>query len=522
MAAKTKGKKGNLVSIVINNEFIKICEASKTGKNITLHKAIVVPTPINSYSDGNIRDRGALDKAIKVAFGDYRIMTDEVIFSIASSKIATKDVVIPFVKTKQIEGIVNANAAEYFPVNIEEHIVQYSVLAKIEEDGVPKLKLRVMAAPADMIEVYYDLAANLGVRIKAIDYVGNSSSQIMSKIVPPQTSAVIQVENDSTIVNIFSNNQLQMQRIIPYGKSLVVNSVMNKMKLKYDDALKASQDMQLLHPTFDGDEITENLRYLVGNINRIMDFYGTRNQDKPIEKAYIVGNAITIQGFVQLLSNELRLNLEPLDVFQDIIMDKKSYIDMSDTTKYILNMGAIIAPVNFQPKTRAQAAKAQGSSKNMMALFVGAVVISAILIAIPLVQLLPKQQELKTTNAQIQQLKGIESIVSDFYTAKDMHQDASNFQALTNSNNDTLEDFIIDLEKEIPSDVAFQSMAVNNGAVTFSGTASSKESLADLIDKLRDLEYVSSVVVGSEAESKDADGVITVTFSMTCQITAKK
>lgn len=524
MAAKTKtkGRKGSLVSIVINNEFIKICEATKTGKNITLHKAIVVPTPLNSYGDGNIRDRGALDKAIKVAFSNYGIVTDEVIFSVASSKIATKDVVIPNVKPKQIEGIVNANAAEYFPVNIEEHIVQYSVLAKVEEEGVPKLKLRVMAAPADMIEVYYDLAANLGVRIKAIDYVGNSSSQIMAKIVPAQTSAVIQVENDSTIVNIFSNNELQMQRIIPYGKSLVVNSVMNKMKLKYDDALKASQDMQLLHPTFDGDELTDNLRYLVGNINRIMDFYATRNQDKPIEKAFIVGNAVTIQGFVQLLSNELRLNLEPLDVFRDVVVDKKTYIDLSDTTKYILNIGAIIAPVNFQPKSRAQAAKAQGSSKNMMALFVGAVIISAFLVIFPLVQLLPLKTKLTQTENQIEQLKPIEAIVGDFYQAKDMYTDVSNFQTLSNSNNDTLEAFVMDLEDKIPSDVAFQSMAVNNGAVTFTGTASSKESVADLIAKLRSIEYVTGVTIGSEAESKDAIGVITVTFAMTCQISPKQ
>ena len=366
------------------------------------------------------------------------------------------------------------------------------------------------------------MAANLGVRVKAIDYVGNSSSQIMCRLVPAQTSAVIQVENDSTIVNIFSNNELQMQRIIPYGKSLVVNSVMNKMKLKYDDALKAAQDMQLLHPTFEGDEITDNLRYLVGNINRIMDFYGTRNQDKPIEKAYIVGNAVTIQGFVQLLSNELRLNLEPLDVFKDIIIDKKSYVDMSDTTKYILNMGSIIAPVNFQPKSRAQAAKAQGSSKNMMALFIGAVVISAILIIVPLVQLLPKQSELKQTEGRIAQLKDIETVVGNFYQAKDMYTDASNFQTLTSSNNDTVEAFIKDLEAEIPSDVAFQSMAISNGAVTFTGTASSKESVADLIDKLRDLDYVTGVTIGSEAENKDAAGVITVTFAMSCQISVKQ
>lgn len=517
MAAKGKG---NVVSIVINNEFIKVCETSKNGKVVTLHKAIVVPTPVGSYSDGNIRDRGALVKAIKVAFDNYRITTTDVIFSIASSRIATKDVVIPNVKPKQIASIINANATEYFPVNIDEHIIQYSVLAKIEEEGVQKLKLRVMAAPSDMIEVYYDLAANLGLRIKAIDYVGNSSSQIMSRLVTPQVSVVIQIENDSTIINIFDNNTLQMQRIVPYGKSLVVNSVMSKMKLKYDDAMKAAQDMQLLHSTFDGDELTENLRYLVGNINRIMDFYQSRNQNRPIEKAYIVGNAVTIKGLVQLLSNELRLTLEPLDVFKDIVMDKKSYIDMSDTTKYILNMGAIIEPVNFVPLTRAQAAVQKDSTKTMMALFVGAVIISAILIVVPYVQLVPIQNDLKTLNRQIEQLEPIEDTVNDFYKAKDMYTDAENFKSLTSSNDDKLEEFLADLETNIPSDVAFSSMSISNGAVTLTGTASSKESVAKLIDVMRNTKNVYGVTVGSEAESKDSIGIITVTFSMSFNIVA--
>lgn len=41
-AVKAKGK---LVSIVINNEYIKICEITKTGKNVIVHKTVTIPTP---------------------------------------------------------------------------------------------------------------------------------------------------------------------------------------------------------------------------------------------------------------------------------------------------------------------------------------------------------------------------------------------------------------------------------------------------------------------------------------------
>ena len=38
-AVKAKGK---LVSIVINNEYIKICEITKTGKNVIVHKTVIL------------------------------------------------------------------------------------------------------------------------------------------------------------------------------------------------------------------------------------------------------------------------------------------------------------------------------------------------------------------------------------------------------------------------------------------------------------------------------------------------
>ena len=48
-AVKAKGK---LVSIVINNEYIKICEITKTGKNVIVHKTVTIPTPEGCYEDG--------------------------------------------------------------------------------------------------------------------------------------------------------------------------------------------------------------------------------------------------------------------------------------------------------------------------------------------------------------------------------------------------------------------------------------------------------------------------------------
>ena len=106
-AVKAKGK---LVSIVINNEYIKICEITKSGKNVTVHKTVTIPTPDECYEDGVLENIPDLAKAIKGIMDEHRFSSNNVAFSISSPRLATKEVLIPNVKGDKIAKIVQANA----------------------------------------------------------------------------------------------------------------------------------------------------------------------------------------------------------------------------------------------------------------------------------------------------------------------------------------------------------------------------------------------------------------------------
>ena len=512
MDIKTKAR---ILSITINNEYIKICEISKVGKLITVHKAVTVPTPDRSYSDGMIKDRGSLAKTIKVALDDNRITTSNIVFSLASTKIATKEVIIPNVKNNKIADIINTNATEYFPVNIEEYIIQYTILEYLVNDE-NKIKVQVMAAPSEMIGAYYDLSSSLEFTIKSIDYVGNSTYQALKRQIDNVPSIVIQVENDTTIVNIFDNNVLQLQRTIPYGKSVLVNAIMDAHSIKYEAALKKLQTEDLLHSSLDGDAITESLKYLVSNVNRIIDYYITRNTNKPIEKAYVIGNATTIAGFIELFAHQLNLPLVNMDKLKDITCDKKTYLDVSTLPNYITNIGAFIAPVNFVPNNIVENSKAKDDGKSIKFILTASIIASIILVLYPFVTMVSAKANRDTIQKNIDGIKDIEGVVSEYYESKDIALDAQTFYNLTMNNDDAFSGFITSLETQIPSDVSIKSMNITSGVVAISGGASSKSSVALLIQKLSAVNNISSVKVGSETESKDNNGVVTVTFSLTC------
>ena len=280
---------------------------------------------------------------------EHRFNANNVAFSISSPRLATKEVLIPNVKANKIDKLVQANATEYFPVNMDEYIIQYTVLEKVEDQGQEKIKLMVAAVPSEVVESYYGLAKALGLKVAFVDYAGNSTYQIMKQQIGPEVSLVIQVENDGTVINIFKDNVLQLQRNVPYGKSMLVNAVMEKYGLKYEAATAKLQNETLLHSRFDGDEVTESLRYMASNINRVIDYYVSRNRIS-IQKAYLIGHSTSIKGFATLLSNELNMPIEKVERLKNIALDKKAYVEEATLTSYVTNLGAVIDPVDFIPK----------------------------------------------------------------------------------------------------------------------------------------------------------------------------
>ena len=511
-AVKAKGK---LVSIVINNEYIKICEITKTGKNVIVHKTVTIPTPEGCYEDGILENIPNLASAIKAVMDEHRFASKDVAFSVSSPRLATKEVLIPNVKGDKVGKIVQANATEYFPVNMDEYIIQHTILEKVEDSGQDKLKLMVAAVPSEVAESYYNLAKTMGLKIAFIDYVGNSTYQIMKQQIGPEVSLVIQVENDSTVINIFKENVLQLQRMVPYGKSMLVNAVMERYELKYDAATAKLQNETLLHSRFDGDEVTESLRYMASNINRVIDYSVSRNRVS-IQKAYLIGHSTTIKGFATLLSNELNMPIEKVETLKNIAMDKKAYVEEATLTSYVTNLGAVIDPVDFVPKRMIDSGVKKENTKTLVIAFIGAAVVAAALVLVPLGRVVVLNAEISKLNKSIDKLSSINDIVNEYYAAKDENNDIKAFAALTADSDDSLQDFVDYLEKNMPSDVVISSFNITSGAVSISGKAGSKASVAKFIQQLQKSPSVINVDVPTISESKDNAGSVEATFSLTC------
>lgn len=123
-----------VLSIVIGTESTRVCEISyrKNYKNkgIRVFRSISFPTPQNTIDDGYIKDKAAFGEELKNRLREAKFKSDKVIFSIASSKIANREVILPPTKEKRIMDIIRTGASDYFPVNVEDYVLSYYILEK--------------------------------------------------------------------------------------------------------------------------------------------------------------------------------------------------------------------------------------------------------------------------------------------------------------------------------------------------------------------------------------------------------
>lgn len=190
--------------------------------------------------------------------------------------------------------------------------------------------------------------------------------------------------------------------------------------------------------------------------------------------------------------------------------------------RFITNLGAGISPADFIPTEEIEKVNKEVDFKLLNLLLFGSVMVAVVIIAIPLIQLTSAKAARDRAQANLDEIIEIEQVMVDYYNALDINMDAETYYNMTKTQNAPLRIFIEALEQVMPSDMAVGSISADGGAVTITGTAESKESVAKLLIELKKFTYVEDVSSGALTEAKDENGNIQENFSITCKFTSNE
>ncbi|WP_310605621.1 type IV pilus biogenesis protein PilM, partial [Anaerosporobacter sp.] len=151
-----------VLSIEIGITLTKVCEIDYHSKSPKVYRCITFATPENTVADGYIRDKERFVESLKVELANAGIRSTNVVFTVASTKITSREVTIPCVKENRIHDVIQANLTEYFPMNLEDYTVTYNLLEKKTTSEDRHMRLLVLAAPNNLIKNYYNVAEMMG------------------------------------------------------------------------------------------------------------------------------------------------------------------------------------------------------------------------------------------------------------------------------------------------------------------------------------------------------------------------
>ena len=535
---------GKVISIEIGIHTTKICEVDYKKKNPRVYNCIIFDTPKNAYEDGYIRDKNKFVEIAKEKIRNAALKGNKVVFTISSSKIANREVIIPFVKENRIQDIVNANATEYFPVDITDYVITYNVLETIQAEGIKKLRLLVLAAPETLIKNYYNIADLLGLEVVSIDYNGNSSYQIVKSQFPNGTNLLIQLNDSNTLIHIIEDGVLSLQRSVEFGSLSVVKTLLEYeyIATNEQDGIKLLKKEQFIQGSDIADafqeaavtialtdqeqrnftkkihvknEITDSLKYLIGNILRVLDYYYSKNKDKKIQTIYITGLGASFKGFDELLVTETGIAVKKMDTLQAVNFKKNISLEAIDPSDFISCIGAAVNPVNFIPKDYLLRVKKQSNNQYLKIIFGGAVVISIILVTSSYIALKSASIDNKRLNQEIDNLSEINEIFEANAKASVMYQQASAMISSTVNPNIWLNDVISQLENKLPQNTVIETFQVTSTDINLSLKCNSKEVAAKTLMELKEIPYLTNINTGGMTETEDENGLSTVRFIIT-------
>ena len=527
-----------ILSIEAEASQIRVAEVEVRGKKGRIYNCFCIPAPQGAVEDGQIRDTKTLGENLKAELSQRKIKTKKVYFATGSTRIASREVRIPFVKANRIQSIVEANATDYFPIDVSKYVLSYSVVdveSQKSEDGKEETKqyhLMVYAAPKAISAAYSEFAENAGLTMTGITYTGDSIYHSVKDKYAKGTHILVKVEYTGTSITVIRDGELTLQRNINYGVDSAAETV--RAFPEFGDRLDANEALDVLcsrkciNPFLDMEsfdeeisdedrkletaraEVTESLRYLIGNISRIMDYYISRHTDTNFDSIVCCGLGAQVKGLMQLLTNELGQQVDVLQEFKNFALPAGG--DAQEACLYAAVLSPGTSGVNLMDKVNRKKKEKKETLSGAIIICVVGTVAGVVLTAAGYANRIYQQHEQERLNQRISEESSIEEIYSAYTNAKAQYDNYQNMYQYTNTPNEGLKNFIEELEEKMPSDITVENFSSTGTQVSFSMRVGSKSAAANTIMQLRTFESLATVTTTGIDEAEDG----TVSLSVLC------
>lgn len=523
----------------VNTRISRMDYGKPDGK---IRKSIEFTTPEGAIEDGYVRDRDSFLHVLKREMKAGKFRSGYLVFTLNSTRVLSREVTLPLVSNRMLPGLIESGKEEYFPVDVSNHDLAYTILEVDKKNKTRRLML--YAVPSKLVTQYMELADKLKCKLVAVDFAGNSVSQWIRRCAK-QTfkeplNILMQVNDQNTLVTIIENGNPVLQRNVNFGTRNVLDAVRNvyqEEELSYEEAYDKLSTGELISESFAVDElpmtameyedwkllnqarqeVTETLRPLIVNITRMIEFYATKNKTAQVEMIRVVGNGLRLEGLITLMNNEIGLPVEALESGLD--KQKKRRVRVRRSSDLITGFGASISPIYYIGK-KFHDGESYGTVAVCILILTALCSYYARGVVLDAQEEYQKALDVKESLMEERDSRAwVRNEKADYELFMQEQSEILAMHELTFTYNEQLKDIIILLEEEFPASTVVHSMSSSGNTLALSITVDTKADTEKLLYQMRRFPYFEEVKVSGITESEPEPGLTSVSFSLNCTYT---
>lgn len=486
-----------------------------------IYKAFTFRTPEHAVEDGYIRDKESFAAALIDELEKHGIKERTAVFTLASSKIVTREIQIPQVKEKKVDSIIKLQINDYFPMDVSDYVISHSKMGDIEKDGKKLTKYMLVAVPNSILGNYYSFSEYAGIKIETFDYIGNGAVQLLKSFKQSNFIAV-QLEEQSTVITIVQDGRIKFQRVTPYGYENTLSSLLDYDIFGVSDEYEAYQylmknELAYRMPKLDDadeesaaalenavEDVRDSLSYYLNVVNTALDYYQSQLGGKIKGEVCLIGDGFRLAGIRKMFENELSLPIHSFD-YSSFVDTKTSKAHAGEekvnAIGFLSIVGATIDPIDVKSK---EIEDEQSRSKGMHTAYVAlaaCVFLSVVLILTSTIRQFMAVSHQKELDADIAKMSYIEKVYNENRQARESEQKYESVDASTVTNNEHFLQLLGECESSLPRGTKVRSLQIQGDSISMNITSSKRIQAEKLLVNLKDVELMKNVAVAAIAQS---------------------
>lgn len=310
---------GPRIGLDIGSTAVRAAEL-RFGSDIpSLVRAAQVPLPVGAVEAGEIKNPEVVGDALKELWGRGGFRAKQVHMGVGNQRVVVREVALPFLPEKELRDSLGYQVQEFIPIPVEEALLDYDVLGEFEHEGRKMLRLLLVAAHRQMVDVVVGATERAKLQMVGLDLnpfalvrsVGNVDGSLEEETEGEE--AVVDVGAHVTNICAHDHGLTRFVRILPSGGRDITLAVSRSLGISEDDAERMKRGEAV-----EGGPSLEEVRNLamtraltfVDEIRSSLQFYTAQSPGTRIGRILLTGGGSKLEGLLELFQDRLPAPVE--------------------------------------------------------------------------------------------------------------------------------------------------------------------------------------------------------------------